>query len=357
MSENALDKVPMIFGPHQFTVKVHGLKSEVIVSTRTICAEHGAPISYIQTCAHCHDVIKQSVVGTPAPSPTKQRYCTNQQCGDKVENAVESLAFCSHCKQVVDATQTEDAYVYGGGLFRLSSEQYAGLKALRRERGIEVIRALSADQQPSLRYVRGVLELRPGDKDSDVLAFNLMRHSASKQRFSFAAYSVLKDEQAHQTFVHEHGALVQFESDGTVLLVQLLGQHEVRVRPTSPADKDLPLHLLDDVVRLHQSLNDPVSEVPWKNYLSTPGTRDFHGALEAIKNGQPFEVSKPATMEDKTMIAANKLVEDLQQHIKQARQEARAATRAADKDEQAEPVAASASGNDKAATGEATPST
>ncbi len=64
------------------------------------------------------------------------------------------------------------------------------------------------------------------------------------------------------------------------------------------------------------------------------------------------------TTEAKTTIAANKLVEDLQQHIKQARQEARAAKRAADKDEQAEPVAATASGNDNNATaGEANPST
>lgn len=361
MSEAPMARLGLHFGPYQFEVTVHGIQRAVTVSTREVCEVDGQPISYLQICEECNGIVQESVAGTPAPAPIKQRYCTNQRCGKQVEGKVESVPFCTKCRAVVTTDKVEDAYQYGGGLFRISAEQFASLKALRLVRGIHVMRALNADQQPSLRYVRGTLQLRPGNKDSDVRAFNDMCQSAIKQRLSFAAFSVLKDEQAHQTFAHENGALIQFEvKDGQiyVFLVQLYGEHELNMSvPSAPLVKSSSTPLLSDTVDLHQSLTNPVDEVNWSDYAATPGTRSFHGLLESIKQGRAFEVLKPMGIADKAVIVANRLVESSKAYDAEQKRLARVARKASRAAQAAaQPVVAATSNNDTPS-GEANPTT
>lgn len=321
MSKSALAVIPIVFGPHMFTVKSFNIIEEFKVSTSRVCAEHGGAqsIDYLNLCGECGHLIKESVLGTPAPSPTKTQHCTNQECGKKIVGKVNTLYFCPACKQVKADDKIEDAYHYGGGLVRISKEERAALLALKLNRGIHVVRVLNHQQMPSLRYVRKTYELRPGDEPYDAISFNLMRDAARKQGFSFAAYAVMKDEQAHLTFTHEYGALVLFEEDGSVLLVQLYADHEVH---TTPAEGiALPDNLRLDTARLQQALVDPISVIPWHEITGTPGGRALPRLLEAKQSGAAYTVPAAKAIKHDVETQAAKLRDGVARYLNEREQQ------------------------------------
>ena len=315
MTEKAVAVIPLVFGPYQFEVKAFGMVEEFKLSTTRICAEHSGAqkIDFLNLCCECNHIIKESVLGTPAPAPTKQQHCTNQECGKKVVGKVNTLLFCPACQQVIKDDKVEDAYNYGNGLVRISKAEREALLAHKLARGVHVVRVLNHQQLPSLRFVRKCYQLRPGDEPSDVINFNLMRDAARKQSFSLATYVVMKDEQAHLTFTHEYGALVQFEEDGVVLLVQLYADHEISAVPTEGTV--LPEELRRDAARLQAALVDPIGIVPWIEHTSTPGSRAIVHLLAAKAEDKAYVVAPAKTIKHEVDALAIKLRDAVAAHL------------------------------------------
>ncbi len=306
--------VPVHYGSFSFRVRLCTIQREIKLSARVVCSTHGEEVTHVNVCQACNHPIAESTQGTPGPGPIKRRFCSNRKCGAKTGDNVKSLVFCGACCQVLKDGQFEKATLFQHELYRFTAEQRAALQALRLPgRGIHVKRGVPAAEAPSRRYIRSSHELRPGNTRYDKAAFQLMRYSARQQGLSFICHTGVKSSKESLAF--EHGACLEFEKDGTVLLVLMYAQHEVQTDPAPEAD--LPAELKLMAVRLHQALVDPVNAVDWTDALSTPAVRGLHGLLLDQQAGRnEFQVPAPSQENPVVDEQARGLDEALKAYIK-----------------------------------------
>lgn len=308
---NSTSIVRLHIGGFSFRVKLRNMVKELKTSHRAVCAKHEVRISYFHVCRDCHHPITESVLGAPGEPPMKVTKCTNGRCGADTSANVTSLAFCAECSQIIGEDGIARATVFGDDEFVMTKDQRDGIYRLKLpERSIVVKRALARNQVPSMRYVRGVQAVVPTDKAFDQLAFQLMRTAARKQDLSFACHTAVKFSESSTAF--EHGALLQFDPDGSVLLVLLHAEHEVQTQPV--AETDTPIELQQHMAKTQTALVDQIAPVEWPPLLSTPAVRAFHGLLLS-DDRRGYKVPEPDKPKDEVNALAKTLQDAMKVHL------------------------------------------